>query len=61
MKSNQGKRGMQLENMINLTNQTYNFKGAAVVNKRPTPVKVMKSKGTRVLSGYFESKSTVDL
>ncbi len=60
MKINQGKRGMQIESMINLTNQTYNLKRSAIVNKRPTPVKVMKSKGTRVLSGYFEAKSTVD-
>jgi len=46
--------------MINHTNHAYNQKGLALVNKRPTPVKVMKSKGTRVLSGYFEAKSTVD-
>ncbi|MCP3026633.1 Holliday junction resolvase RecU [Halobacillus sp. A5] len=57
---NQGKRGMGLENIINLTNDTYLRKGLAVINKRPTPVKVMKSKGTKVLSGFYESKSTVD-
>ncbi|WFT76921.1 Holliday junction resolvase RecU [Halobacillus naozhouensis] len=56
----QGNRGMGLENLINLTNDTYNRKGLAVINKRPTPVKVMKSKGTKVLSGFYESKSTVD-
>ncbi|RDY70300.1 Holliday junction resolvase RecU [Halobacillus trueperi] len=60
MKSSQGNRGMPFENLINLTNDTYNMKGKAVINKRPTPVKVMKSKGTRVLNGYFEAKSTVD-
>lgn len=55
-----GKRGAELENAINYTNQVYTQRGMAVVNKRPTPIKVTKSKGTRVLSGFFEEKSTVD-
>ncbi|EJP99414.1 recombination protein U [Bacillus cereus VD142] len=32
----------------------------ALINKRPTPVKVLKSKGGRVLNGFYEAKSTVD-
>ncbi len=32
----------------------------ALINKRPTPMKVLKSKGGRVLSGFYEAKSTVD-
>ncbi|WP_062052382.1 Holliday junction resolvase RecU [Bacillus sp. JCM 19034] len=55
-----GNRGMAFEHLINVTNQQYSNKGMAIINKRPTPVKVLKSKGTRVLSGYFEEKSTVD-
>ncbi|MTW85606.1 Holliday junction resolvase RecU [Virgibacillus dakarensis] len=55
-----GKRGMAFENSLNYTNQIYINQGRAVINKRPTPIKVTKSKGTKVLSGYFEEKSTVD-
>lgn len=32
----------------------------ALINKRPTPVKVLKSKGGRLLNGLYEDKSTVD-
>ena len=56
----QGNRGMAFEQIINLVNNQYNVRGKALINKRPTPVKVLKSKGTKVLSGYFEEKSTVD-
>lgn len=55
-----GKRGQTFENLINYTNRIYNQQGRAVINKRPTPVKVLKSKGTRITSGFYESKSTVD-
>lgn len=51
---------MAFEQMINYVNELYNTKGIALINKRPTPVKVLKSKGSKVLSGYFEEKSTVD-
>ncbi|MFC4403295.1 Holliday junction resolvase RecU [Gracilibacillus xinjiangensis] len=55
-----GKRGAALENLINYANEIYLQKGIAVINKRPTPVKVTKSKGTRIINGFFEEKSTVD-
>lgn len=55
-----GKRGQVFENLINITNKIYINQGRAIINKRPTPVKVLKSKGTRVLSGFYEEKSTVD-
>lgn len=55
-----GKRGMAFEATLNLVNQLYKARKIAVINKRATPVKVLKSKGTKVLSGYFEEKSTVD-
>ncbi|WHY17113.1 Holliday junction resolvase RecU [Paenibacillus sp. G2S3] len=32
----------------------------AVINKRATPVKVTKSKGSKVHAGYFEAQATVD-
>ncbi|MCT8138630.1 Holliday junction resolvase RecU [Anaerobacillus sp. CMMVII] len=56
----QGNRGMAFEMLLNLVNAQYNTKGLALINKRPTPVKVLKSKGTQVIKGYFEEKSTVD-
>lgn len=55
-----GNRGMAFEQLLNIVNKQYSNKGIALINKRPTPVKVLKSKGTRVLSGFYESKSTVD-
>ncbi|MYL45031.1 Holliday junction resolvase RecU [Virgibacillus halodenitrificans] len=55
-----GKRGQSFETSLNYTNEIYINQKRAIVNKRPTPVKVLKSKGTRVLNGYYEEKSTVD-
>lgn len=60
MWSGQGNRGMSFEMVINLVNNQYKGRGIALINKRPTPVKVLKSKGTKVISGYYEEKSTVD-
>lgn len=56
----QGNRGMVFEAMIDLTNQRYDRLGLAVVNKRPTPVKVLKIAAGRITSGYYEKASTVD-
>ncbi|MEK4355158.1 Holliday junction resolvase RecU [Paenibacillus sp. FSL R5-0475] len=56
----QGNRGAAFENLINYTNESYEHRGVAVINKRSTPVKVTRSKGTKVLAGFFEAKSTVD-
>ncbi|PGD58120.1 Holliday junction resolvase RecU [Bacillus wiedmannii] len=55
-----GNRGMAFERLINLSNEMYQREGVALINKRATPVKVLKSKGGRVLSGFYEAKSTVD-
>ncbi|MGW6193846.1 Holliday junction resolvase RecU [Bacillus cereus] len=55
-----GNREMAFEMLINLVNEMYQRGGVALINKRPTPVKVLKSKGGRVLSGFYEAKSTVD-
>ncbi|MGM0806496.1 MAG: Holliday junction resolvase RecU [Bacillota bacterium] len=56
----QGNRGMAFEMMLNLINQMYAKQKVALINKRPTPVKVLKSKGTKVISGFYETQSTVD-
>lgn len=55
-----GKRGMYFEERLNYTNQIYKSRNIALINKRPTPVKVLKSKGTKILNGFYEAKSTVD-
>ncbi|MBO1628208.1 Holliday junction resolvase RecU [Bacillus arachidis] len=55
-----GNRGMAFEMLINLSNEMYQREGVALINKRPTPVKVIKSKGSQVKSGFYEAKSTVD-
>jgi recombination protein U len=56
----QGNRGMAFEMLLNLINQMYANQKVALIIKRPTPVKVLKSKGTKVLNGFFEAPSTVD-
>ncbi|WP_242298650.1 Holliday junction resolvase RecU [Bacillus cereus group sp. BfR-BA-01424] len=56
----QGNRGMAFEKLINLSNEMYQRDGVALINKRATPVKVLKSAGGRVLNGFYEAKSTVD-
>ncbi|MCU5414697.1 Holliday junction resolvase RecU [Bacillus wiedmannii] len=55
-----GNRGMAFEKLINLSNEMYQRGGVALINKRATPVKVLKSAGGRVLNGFYEAKSTVD-
>src|SRR5699024_2274342 len=60
MKVYTGKRGQSFEMSLNYTNEVYIKKGRALINKRATPVKVLKSKGTRVINGFYEEKSTVD-
>lgn len=53
-------RGMTLEYLIELTNNQYKRDGVAVVQKIPTPVKVVKSYQGGKISGHWEKKSTVD-
>jgi recombination protein U len=54
-----GNCGMAFEMLINLANERYQRGGVTLINKQPTPVKVLKSKGGRVLNGFYEAKSTV--
>lgn len=56
----QANRGQAFEDLLNFTNLQYERANIALVNKRPTPIKATKTKGSRVLAGYFEEKSTVD-
>ncbi|PEF15671.1 recombinase RecU [Bacillus cereus] len=45
-----GNRGMAFEKLINLANEMYQRGGVALINKRPTPVKMIKSKDNQVLN-----------
>ena len=53
-------RGMMLERLITLTNKQYKRDGVALVQKIPTPVKVLKKMPYGQIKGHFEAKSTVD-
>ena len=56
-------RGMSLEEDINLSNEYYRDMGVALINKRPTPINIVKvdySKGARITDAYFEKQSTTD-
>ena len=56
-------RGMSLEEDINLSNDYYRDHDIALINKRPTPINVVKvdySKGARITDAYFEKQSTTD-
>ena len=56
-------RGMSLEEDINLSNEYYRDMGIALINKRPTPINIVKvdySKGERITDAYFEKQSTTD-
>lgn len=60
MKQYYGHRGDVTENILNNINYVYLIEKTAVVNKIPTPVKVMKLEYGRITSGFFETQSTVD-
>ncbi|MBG9786576.1 recombinase RecU [Brevibacillus laterosporus] len=60
MNTSYANRGMAFEQMLELANKQYERKDIAVINKRPTPVKVLKTEGTNIKKAVYDSKSTVD-
>ena len=48
--------------MINRTNDNYNSKNLAIIQKIPTPIKplILDKKSGKITLAYFEQKSTVD-
>ena len=59
--TNTANRGMALEEMINRSNQYYEVHDIAYVNKRPTPIKVIKTDGDyHITDAVFLSPSTLD-
>lgn len=57
-----GKRGMTLEEDINITNEYYKEENIALIYKKPIPIKVLKvnETKTRIKDGFYEKKSTLD-
>lgn len=55
-------RGMGLENDINETNKYYEIYNIALINKKPTPIRITKTnyQNMRVTDGFFECPSTLD-
>ncbi|MFA1820572.1 Holliday junction resolvase RecU [Virgibacillus oceani] len=55
-----GKRGQAFEHTLDYTNQIYENQGRALINKRPTPMKIIgKTRGNQHIC-VFDKKSTVD-
>lgn len=52
-------RGMAFEQVIDYSNMLYERRGIAIINKRPTPIKVTSTRNGRI-QGFFEKPSTVD-
>ena len=60
---NTANQGMDLEEMINISNEYYKDKKLCLITKRPTPINVVKvdySKGALITNAYFEKQSTTD-
>ena len=59
---NYGRRGMTLEDDINITNSYYKENDIALIYKKPIPIKVIKinETKTRIKDGFYEQKSTLD-
>jgi len=57
-----GLRGSALEEIVNLTNESYRRKGLAVMQKIPTPITPVQfdSVTRNITLAYFEQKSTID-
>ena len=57
-----GLRGSVLENLVNLTNDSYRSRGLALIQKVPTPITPINidKQSRHITLAYFEQKSTVD-
>ncbi len=63
--TNYANRGMDLENDLNITNNYYIDCNKAIINKKATPIKVVKvtfdkNKKTTIKEAYFEKPATTD-
>jgi len=55
-----GHRGDLTEEIINNTNEYLLRHNLALINKIPTPVKVLKREGGKITDGFFEEKGLLD-
>ncbi|GMA49344.1 Holliday junction resolvase RecU [Alicyclobacillus contaminans] len=55
----QANRGMAFEELVEYANRQYHARGVAVIQKVPTPVKMIR-RGAQIVSAFPERKSTVD-
>ena len=53
-------RGMSLEQEINESNEYYKENDIALINKKPTPIKIVKCQNNTITEAYFEHQSTTD-
>lgn len=60
--NSRGLRGSTLEDMVNRTNERYQEKGLALIQKIPTPITPvrMDKEHRQITLAYFEQRSTVD-
>lgn len=61
-KATRGLRGSALEHLINLTNEQYQDRGLALIQKVPTPITpiTIDKESRHITLAYFDRKSTVD-
>lgn len=60
---NYANRGMNLEEIINKTNNYYLENSVAVIHKKPTPIQILKvdyDNNAHITDAYFKSPSTTD-
>lgn len=59
---NYANRGMDLENLINITNEKYLDQDIAVIYKKPTPIQVVNYdyNSKKIKEAFFDSPSTLD-
>lgn len=60
--TNYANRGMNLENDINISNDFYQVNNIALINKKPTPIRVSRVdyKHSKITEAFFEKPSTLD-
>lgn len=53
-------RGMDLENLINRTNEYYLEINRALIYKKPTPIGIVEGNYKKITNAYFKAPSTLD-
>lgn len=57
---NYANRGMNLEELLNNTNDYYLEKNKAVIYKKPTPIQIVETKYPSITKAFFKTPSTLD-